>query len=102
MPTPPNMFLARIRVVLRLSWSRTNARKVGLTGTCVAPSSSLVGRRSVDRWKRHVVETQIDGELAAMVDQVIDVRAHHGAARRREEHAIAVFEGPRDREVCVP
>ncbi|TMQ68507.1 MAG: hypothetical protein E6K78_00725 [Candidatus Eisenbacteria bacterium] len=62
----------------------------------------LVGRRPVDRGQRHVDQSQVDAQLSAMVNQVIDGLANHRDARQGEEHAIAGLERPGDHEVLVP
>ena len=55
----------------------------------------LVGGRAVDRWDGDVDEPQVDGELAAMMDKVIDGRPDRRPSRAGEQHAVAVLERPR-------
>ena len=52
----------------------------------------LVGGGAVDRWHRHVHEAEIDRQLSAMVDEVIDGRTNGLAARRREQYLVAHLE----------
>src|SRR5689334_12468654 len=55
-------------------------------------SPRFVCCRAVYRRDRDVDEPQVDGELAAMMDEVIDGRPDRLASRTREQHAVAVLE----------
>ena len=55
----------------------------------------LVRRGSIHAWKFDVIQSKIDTELRAMVDQVIHNRAAHDTRSRRcHDRLPGVFEGP--------
>src|SRR4051812_23308365 len=54
----------------------------------------FVSRRTIDRRNGHIDQAEIDRQLTAMMDEVIDGRSHHGQAFLRENHTIAVAQRP--------
>src|SRR5688572_10076951 len=55
---------------------------------------ALIGRGAVHPRNRHVDEAQVHGELAPMMNEVVDVRSDHGSSRRGKEHTLAVLQRP--------
>src|SRR5262245_28416285 len=56
----------------------------------------FIGARAVERWERHVEQSQIHRELSAVMRGVLEQqRANRDEARRREELAAFGLEGPR-------
>src|SRR5205823_2338312 len=57
--------------------------------------AAFVRRRAVEAGDRDVVEPQVDGELAAVMDDVVHHEAAmHGDLGHGEDHVLAVAEGP--------
>src|SRR3982751_2781452 len=54
------------------------------------PSRALVGRWPVDRGYGHVVEAQVQAQLAAVVNQVMQHEAAERGDARHREHLLAV------------
>src|SRR6266702_1665640 len=52
----------------------------------------FIGRGAVDRGKRYVVQPEIHGELAPMMDEVTDVGPHDRATRGGEEDSSAALQ----------
>ena len=46
----------------------------------------------VNRWHRDIDQTEVHGELTAMVDQMIDGLPDYRAARHREDHVIPMLQ----------
>ncbi len=63
---------------------------------------TLVGRWAIDRRHRHVVQPQVDAQLSAMVDDVMqDEAAERGDARHREHLLAAAAQRPHRRVLGV-
>src|SRR5262249_52580058 len=59
------------------------------------PSSPFISRRTVDGRDRYVVESQINTELPAMVDEMVqDERSKSGDTRHREHDLTVALQGP--------
>src|SRR2546426_4188098 len=86
--------------------ARARERKSGSRGS-TSPlsrpplSPALVRCGAVDRREQDVVEAEVHAELPAMMDEMVDVCAHHGAARHGHEDTVAMLERPDHREVGV-
>jgi len=57
-------------------------------------SPRLVGGRAVDGRQRHIVQAEIDTELAPIMNEVVQVQPHHRPSWSGEEHLVTLFEGP--------
>ena len=55
-------------------------------------SPPLIRGRSVNRGQRYVDQQELHRELAAMMDQVVQVLADHFSARRSKDDMLAAFE----------
>ena len=67
----------------------THAEINGVPWCLVSRSSpAFVRSRSVDLRKRHIDESEIYGELAAVVDEVIQVLADHLSTWCRKQHLV--------------
>src|SRR5436305_14637923 len=68
----------------------------------LAASTLRIGGRAVNGGERHVVQPQVDAELAAVVDDVVDhERADHRGARQGEDDLLAVAQRPVDPHVRI-
>ena len=57
-------------------------------------SPPLIGGGAIDLRQRHVNLPQVDRELPAMMDQMVQMAAHDLSSRRSEEHLVPVPERP--------
>src|SRR5207249_4979184 len=64
-------------------------------------SGALICCRAVDRWERHIVQAEVHAELPAMMNEMVDVRAHYISPRQGHEDTVAMLERPHHREVGV-
>src|SRR5207247_4909513 len=76
--------------------ARTEYRLTRLGKPSARPplSPALVRCGAVDRREWDVVEAEVHAELPAMMDEMVDVCAQHGAARQGHEDTVAMLERP--------
>src|SRR5262245_34275794 len=64
--------------------------------------ATLVCARSVDGGDRYVVKAQVDAQLSAMMDHVVqDERTQHRCLRHREDCVAAAFQAPRGQKLGI-
>src|SRR6266540_4956658 len=99
MPTPPNMLRARTRGTARPSWSRTNARKLGLTGTLGrATDGAEASFRFLVRGVAAHRLAEGGGGGGGVASHQLNVAAKHVHGRRPREQLLVE---PQEREGLV-